>query len=303
MNQSLGPTEIINPLKHEKKIDELITEESFLNGKSYKVRKAPPVPQSKEGILTLVEGGYWRDISQFKLDGEDAKFATIVANFRIKNFSMISIDKSETFTMTVFEAMLLHHKGNTAGCLDMLYILLKDAQGFRRDRLVFLIVDCHLILKQNSLALQLLESMDSKDVFLLSIKGLIYLNSGNLNKCKEIFGIVDEIDSNSVRAHLNHGYLYFSQGMLTSAVESFQIALKLDPVNRVAANQAALCHFYLKNIHKAIGILEDLIKIDPETCLDESIAFNLNMLYNLENNATKRKILKSIISKVKHDDF
>lgn len=325
----------LNKSSNSQTLKEENTEEKFLKGKQFQIKKPilnPPLNQ--EGLLSVIQNGYWKDvlILSVKMDTNDSKFAKVISLFRLRNYDALTTTipdlysniNEAPFTIQLIHATIPHYKGTTNLALESLYLLLSRVKKennlvskettnptarIREERILFTIINCHLALKQNHLAIQIMEMISEKyknDTILLTNLGLLYLFSGNLNKCIEIFKKVEEKEEpDSIRIHLNQGYIYFAKGMYQSSIDEFSIVLKKDPKNLIASNNLAICYFFTKNIQKSIEIVEELIRQDPENTIDEQMVFNLCMFYNLENQDpnNKKKIIKSLIQKFKGDDF
>lgn len=74
-------------------------------------------------------------------------------------------------------------------------------------------------------------------------------------------------------------------GSMKHALESFEKGSKGPDgkVNYVATSNLAVCQLYLGNLRQAITTLENLLKVDPEHFLSETLIFNLSTMYELES--------------------
>jgi tetratricopeptide (TPR) repeat protein len=156
----------------------------------------------------------------------------------------------------------------------------------REKRILFYILNCHLILKQYGLVLQILEKLNEKfkDTKLKSLMGLIYLETGMMKKAKSIFDEIEkevEDPEKNLQCRLNRAYINYGNGLYSRAIEDFNFVLSIDPKNIQAANNCAICYLNCRNLESAMGLLEDLIIADPNETLNEIAVSNLKMLYNL----------------------
>ena len=250
------------------------------------------------------------------------------------------------FSLTLMKTLIPHFKGSTQNTLNSLYFLLhkihlemkpfgisekelvssestikmkeeKDENQLiilktREKRILFYIVNCHLILKQYSEVLELIEKILEKytDLKLKSLLGLIYIETGMLKKGKIIFDEIEKEIENpekDIQCRLNRAYLNYGLGLYSRAIEDFNFVLSLDPKNIQAANNCAICYLNCRNLENAMALLEDLIMSDPNETLNEISVSNLKMLYNLgcdeKTKKDKFKNLREIILKFAPDDF
>jgi len=121
---------------------------------------------------------------------------------------------------------------------------------------------------------------------------------------KQVEAIIEEPES-SVLVHMNRGYLALASDQYTTAINHFQVVLDIEPSNLIASNNKAICLLYTIDLGRAIGTLEELIRIDPQRNLHEVIVFNLCTLYDLksENSQEKKKSIMSLITRFASDSF
>eukprot|EP01080_Neovahlkampfia_damariscottae_P004548 gene4548-7932_t len=250
------------------------------------------------------------------------------------------------FSLTLMKTLIPHFKGSTQNTLNSLYFLLhkihlemkpfgitekelvsskskikpKNEQEenqlntlkIREKRILFYIINCHLILNQYSLVLELIEKILEKyqDLKLKSLYGLIYIETGMIKTAKNIFDEIEKETENpekDVQCRLNRAFLNYGNGLYSRAIEEFNAVLSIDPKNVQAANNCAICYLNCRNLENAMGLLEDLIMSDPNETLNEISVSNLKMLYNLgcdeKTKQQKLKHLRDIILKFAPDDF
>ncbi len=90
-----------------------------------------------------------------------------------------------------------------------------------------------------------------------------------------------------------------------AAIDHFQGVLDLDPNNLVAANNKAICLLYKCELSRAIAVLEELIRKDPERNLHETVVFNLCTLYDLKSDTStdKKRGIMNLVAKFGSDSF
>jgi tetratricopeptide (TPR) repeat protein len=183
----------------------------------------------------------------------------------------------------------------------------------REERIIFLIINKFLELKEFPLALSLLSEIVSKnpnDPILLSAIGRIHLQMGNIRAASNIFKYIENFFSQTEISSLismNRGFLAFSLNQYSTAMNHFQLVIDkgLYPSNIIAANNKAICLLYSCELTHAITLLENLIKQNPELNLREPIVFNLCTLYDLksENSQEKKKYILNLVTKFASDSF
>ncbi|KAJ5073485.1 trafficking protein particle complex subunit 12 [Anaeramoeba ignava] len=209
----------------------------------------------------------------------------------IQKFSEIDIE--ETFhdipdTLESFE--------NSKQAIDYLSVLEK-----REQRVLFIIINYHIIQQNYELAIRHLHDIYlkwPKDPMLLSTLGRVFLKSGDSNSARLIFKEVEKLTSyGSLYSKMNSGFLEISNGKFSKAKDFFQEICERDPDNAVAINNLALMFLYTAKLEKAITILEDFIRKNPNQNVHEPIIYNLCRLYDLayENPEEKREILKLVV--------
>lgn len=144
-----------------------------------------------------------------------------------------------------------------------------------------------------------------------SLQGCLYLQTGIITEAEAIFGqLKHKLDfscaNHRVRAFLNEGYMLFAKGRTADACREFQCALEVDPDHVVAANNQAICLLHMCQLSKAIELLEDVIRRNPATNLDEVLVYNLCTLYDLEADPTsneKIQVIRILTERYAGEDF
>jgi len=195
----------------------------------------------------------------------------------------------------------------------------------REQRVIMMIINCHICRREYYLAQELLSQVidrlekasekdeEALDTFILfkSLQGCLYLQSGIIMEAENIFNsLKQKVDMSNprhkVRCFLNEGYLLFSRGKTGDASREFACALEIDPDNVVAANNQAICLLHLCQLSKAIELLEDVIRRNPATNLDEVLVYNLCTLYDLEADPTSNEkiaVIRILTERYAGDDF
>jgi len=153
----------------------------------------------------------------------------------------------------------------------------------REQRVIMMIINCHICKKEYNLAHELLCQVLSKledkcnenaeyfdnYILLKSMQGCLYLQTGMISYAESIFDSVKQranIVNNAkhrIRCLLNDGYVLFAKGKYNDACREFAKILSEDPDNVIAANNQAICLLHMCQLGKAIELLEDVIRHDP----------------------------------------
>jgi len=179
----------------------------------------------------------------------------------------------------------------------------------REIRIIYIIAT-HLIQEKEFpsaiLLLQEILQKNPNDPVLLSSLGRINLQYGNVKSASAFFKQVESLISEKEPLfYMNRGYLALSMDQYTVAIDNFQLALDLDPNNIAACNNKAISLLYTCELGKAITVLEELIKKDPEKNLNETVVFNLCTLYDLKSDSSteKKRNLMNLVAKFGSDSF
>eukprot|EP00817_Percolomonadidae_sp_ATCC50343_P007274 CAMPEP_0117425508 /NCGR_PEP_ID=MMETSP0758-20121206/5777_1 /TAXON_ID=63605 /ORGANISM="Percolomonas cosmopolitus, Strain AE-1 (ATCC 50343)" /LENGTH=330 /DNA_ID=CAMNT_0005210057 /DNA_START=310 /DNA_END=1299 /DNA_ORIENTATION=- len=182
----------------------------------------------------------------------------------------------------------------------------------RQERVAYFIINVHLKVGDNLLALQFLERMSAyyekresakKTAIMYGIMARIYMQVGMVEAAEEIIERIekefvyemeeennddDEIATEESLSHTNYvrllkGYIQFCYQDYEKAYESFQVVLKASPLNYIAACNCAIVLLYQQKLQEAINLLEDFIRIDPGLTLNETVIYNICKLYSLQS--------------------
>lgn len=191
-----------------------------------------------------------------------------------------------------------------------------DVWVLREQRVLFLIVNCHISLREYDLALQLLEkslkhyqTSTPQQMEMKSLLGCLYTQVGMIPKAEQVFKEVEASTADpdqDVRCRLNRGLMKFARGQYQPAVDEYDFILKnLDPNNTTAANNRAICLLYLNSLVKAVEGLEQFIRGNPAKNLEETVVYNLCTLYDLETDKSmaKKRIIRALVARFKGEDF
>jgi len=113
--------------------------------------------------------------------------------------------------------------------------------------------------------------------FWCQVRGMNYLNSGQLNKAEEEFKKALLAKPNEV-SHTSLGYVYQRQKRFENALDHYKTALKINPKFSGALNNMAVIYYELGDIERAVKIVKDALKADPKS-LDGYL--NLGTFYNV----------------------
>ena len=149
----------------------------------------------------------------------------------------------------------------------------------REQRVIMMIVNCHICKKEYYLALGLLEpiiqkleekSSESAEaletyVTFRSLQGCLHLQSGMIPHAEKIYLTVKQVANQEsanqrIRCSLNEGFLLFAKGKFAEACKEFGNVLKEDPDHVFAANNQAICLLHMCQLSKAIDVLEEVIR-------------------------------------------
>ncbi len=186
----------------------------------------------------------------------------------------------------------------------------------REQRVLFLIVNCHINLREYDLALQLLEKALKhyqmtvpQQIELKSLLGSLYTQVGMISKAETIFKEVETLSpqpDQDVRCRLNRALMKFVRGQYQQASDEYDYVLKnLDHNNSTAANNRAVCLLYLNSLVKSVESLEQFIRRDPIQNLEETVVYNLCTLYDLESDKSivKKRVIRALVARFKGEDF
>ncbi|XP_055631276.1 trafficking protein particle complex subunit 12 [Toxorhynchites rutilus septentrionalis] len=178
-----------------------------------------------------------------------------------------------------------------------------DARKFwssREKRILHSIVNCSLLVKDFSLADQLIRQLvddpaatvDDKRS-LLSAWGRIRLQCGDIygaeKKFSEAKRLRDDQTTPDLRELVDRGLLAVAQNDFQSALSLFQKATALDGNNTMLYNNMGVCLLYSGKLKEAIKLFEEAVQKNPKLALNESLLVNLSTLYELESNNFKSK--------------
>ncbi|XP_058829269.1 trafficking protein particle complex subunit 12 [Topomyia yanbarensis] len=179
----------------------------------------------------------------------------------------------------------------------------KDAERFwhsRETRILHSIVNCSLLVKDFSLADQLIRrlvddpaaTVDEKRA-LLSAWGRIRLQCGDIygaeKKFSETKRFREDQANPDLRELIDRGLLAVAQNDFQSALGLFQKASALDGSNTMVYNNMGVCLLYSGKLKEAIKLFESAVQRNPKMALNESLMVNLATLYELESNNSKEK--------------
>ncbi|XP_053687753.1 trafficking protein particle complex subunit 12 [Sabethes cyaneus] len=179
----------------------------------------------------------------------------------------------------------------------------KEAINFwqlREKRVLHSIVNCSLMVKDFSLADQLIRqlleaptaSADEKRA-LLSAWGRMRLQCGDIygaeKKFSEAKRFREDQNSQDVRELIDRGLLAVAQNDFQSAHGLFLKASVLDDTNTMLYNNMGVCLLYSGKLKEAIKMFESAVQRNPKLALNESLLINLSTLYELESNNSKEK--------------
>ncbi|XP_055595823.1 trafficking protein particle complex subunit 12 [Uranotaenia lowii] len=175
-----------------------------------------------------------------------------------------------------------------------------DFWHLREKRILHSIVNCALLIKDFSLADQLIQKLvtnpkacDDEKRFLLSAWGRIRLQCGDIygaeKKISESKRFREDQNNPDLRELIDRGLLAVAQNDFQSAFGLFQKASALEPSNTMVYNNMGVCLLYSGKLKEAIKVFEGAVQRNPKTALNESLLINLSTLYELESNNSKDK--------------
>ncbi|EDV23069.1 uncharacterized protein TRIADDRAFT_57962 [Trichoplax adhaerens] len=180
-------------------------------------------------------------------------------------------------------------------------------------RVLFGIGNCLLALKEFSLAVKVFESIcklvPESELKILSGIGRIYLQLGDVDMARRYFKKVESKATGDARdvcmTVMNRGFLSIGLSDYKDAYKHFIAARKLEPNNKMALNNLAVCLVYCGKLKQAVVMLEELVWKDPPDNLDEGLLFNLCICYELESSLSLQKKLKllELVGRHKGDAF
>ncbi|KAG5266128.1 hypothetical protein AALO_G00250090 [Alosa alosa] len=170
----------------------------------------------------------------------------------------------------------------------------------RLCRVMYSIANCLLMMKDYVLAVETYHSIiryePQQRVQLLSGIGRIFLQIGDIKTAEKYFQEVEkacqakgEGQMQDTSVLMNRAFVYLSQNNYSEAHTCFAGVLKIDPMNPVANNNAAVCLLYLGRLKESLRQLESLVQQDPTLYLHESVLFNLTTMYELESSRSTQK--------------
>ncbi|KAL9702344.1 hypothetical protein quinque_005862 [Culex quinquefasciatus] len=181
----------------------------------------------------------------------------------------------------------------------------KQAASFwltREKRILHSIVNCSLLVKDFSLADQLLRQLiDSPGTTadekrsLLSCWGRIRLQCGDIYGAEKKFSEAKRLKDDAtaqdadLRELVDRGLLAVAQNDFQSAFDLFQKAAALDASSTMLYNNMGVCLLYSGKLKEAIKMFEGAIQRNPKLALNENLLVNLSTLYELESNNSKDK--------------
>lgn len=181
----------------------------------------------------------------------------------------------------------------------------KQAASFwltREKRILHSIVNCSLLVKDFSLADQLLRQLiDSPGTTadekrsLLSCWGRIRLQCGDIYGAEKKFSEAKRLKEDAaaqdadLRELVDRGLLAVAQNDFQSAFDLFQKAAALDASSTMLYNNMGVCLLYSGKLKEAINMFEGAIQRNPKLALNENLLVNLSTLYELESNNSKDK--------------
>ncbi|XP_062378985.1 trafficking protein particle complex subunit 12 [Sardina pilchardus] len=170
----------------------------------------------------------------------------------------------------------------------------------RLCRVMYSIANCLLMMKDYVLAVETYHSIiryePQQRVQLLSGIGRIFLQIGDIKTAEKYFQEVEKAcqakgggQMQDTSVLMNRAFVYLSQNNYSEAHTCFAEVLKVDPMNPVANNNAAVCLLYLGRLKESLRQLESLVQQDPTLYLHESVLFNLTTMYELESSRSTQK--------------
>lgn len=93
---------------------------------------------------------------------------------------------------------------------------------------------------------------------------------------------------------INQGFVCIFDANYDEAIKYFRQVLTIKPANIVAANNLATCKIFLNKVGESIKTLEDLLKKDPQTKINDQVVTNLLSMYEIwfaHNTKEKKDVL------------
>lgn len=149
----------------------------------------------------------------------------------------------------------------------------------------------------------------------LYLYGRILLHVGDIFEARRSFDKADSLDDSSDELrHVHRALVLSTQGEHVRALAENDIAVRVHEDSdggsrhlRVLAHcNASICLMQLGRLLDAIKRLEDCLREDPETALDEGLVFNLCTMYDLaypDEAMGKKKILNGIAARFGRQGF
>lgn len=94
--------------------------------------------------------------------------------------------------------------------------------------------------------------------------------------------------------YINQGFVCVFDANYEEAIKFFRQVQTIKPANIVAANNLATCKIFLNKVGESIKTLEDLLKKDPSSKINDQIISNLMSMYEIwfaHNTRDKKEVL------------